>query len=464
LVYLAIVAAFGVAYGTLVYLVSERWGAQTVAGSAYTFAAGFLASLLIGIPLHGYVQRRLDAVLTARSARARSTLRALLAEMATSTDLAGLVRRALEAVTTDLDLARAALFLVAADHKELVLADARGEHPEQERLAMDHPVVRMLSALHVELTRRTLATHPRYASIRDAGVALFTRLGADLLLPIEVEGELVGLLALGESPDVGPLDPDEVDLLRALAAEIGLCVVRARDAERLRAARLDLERFARFLPRSVAADVLGGKLPGEGGRRRQVTIVVCEVRGFTALAEGIEPEELAQALGRYHALAADETAKGGGTLARVRGGQVVAVFGDPEAVPDHGRRAVLMATSVIRQARDLWAPWTHASAQLAVRAGMATGFATVGFIAVGPRLDYHVIGRAMLTARELAARAGTDEILMTASTLATAGADIVTEEVDDAEGSAGAVTQVHRLIAIESSTASRATDRPPDAE
>ena len=75
LVYLAIVALFGVAYGTLVYVVSNRWGAEAVAGSAYTFAAGVLLSLMIGIPLHGWVQGRLAALLGGGRAGARLTLR-----------------------------------------------------------------------------------------------------------------------------------------------------------------------------------------------------------------------------------------------------------------------------------------------------------------------------------------------------------------------------------------------------
>ncbi|MBI3769905.1 MAG: GAF domain-containing protein [Deltaproteobacteria bacterium] len=447
LAYTLVVASFGAAYGALVFIVGEAWGAHAFAHSAFAFSASFLIALLVGIPLLGMVQRRLDALVSSRGPGSRLAIRALLGQMASSTDLASLVRRALEAMTADLELERVALFLVPPQRSDFVLVSAQGERPTQEQLQADHPLVQMLAALHVELTRQTLASHPRYANVRPQCLETFDRLGAEVLLPIETGGELVGLLVVGKPRQ--PFGSEAIELLRTLTVEIGLCVVRARDADRLRDAKLELERFARFLPRAIASNVLAGRLPGEGGRRRAVTVVACELDGFSTLAEELAPEELAQLLGKFHAIADEETAKQGGTLARVRGGTVVALCGDPEPSPDHVQRGIRMATRLRARARALCAQSVHAGPALDVRIGIDAGVATVGFIAVGARLDYHVIGQVMLSARALCAGAGAGEILVGESTLRAAATIVGSEPAGVVTPVSGASLPAHRLTAVE---------------
>ena len=71
---------------------------------------------------------------------------------------------------------------------------------------------------------------PRYANVRRSCLPAFDLLSADLLLPVEAQRELVGFLVLG-GLRVRQFGTADLELLGTLAAEIGLCITRSRDAE-----------------------------------------------------------------------------------------------------------------------------------------------------------------------------------------------------------------------------------------
>jgi class 3 adenylate cyclase len=436
--YGAVVALFGAVYGVVVYSLTERWGVRGLAGSVQVFAIAFLLSLAIGIPLHVRVQAAVDRWLQARR-RTADALHALFARLTTGVPVGPLVRRALEIVRTDVGLERATLFLLATPEDEFVPVATSGDLTSPMGLSADHALIEIVTMLRIEIGRATLRGQPRYAAVSAECLAAFDRLQMDLLFPIEVEGRVAGFLAVAGEGGLERLPRGELEVLRALSAEFSVCAARAQDEERIRGARLELERFARYLPRSLAKDLSDGRVPGERGRRRNVTAVACEIVGFDALADVADPTELAEALRRYHALGAAESRREGGSFAYARGERLMSVFGDPEAHADHALRALRAANRLVRDARQLWEPWRRQVPGLDVRGAVATGIALVGFFAVGTDLDYQIVGGPKDRADALLAEAAGGDVLLTDTTLAAAGAGVESEAVG-----AG----VQRLVAV----------------
>ena len=94
-----------------------------------------------------------------------------------------------------------------------------------------------------------------------------------------------------------------------------------------------MARLRRFLPEQVADLILAA---GNGdallqSHRREVTVVFCDLRGFTAFAETAEPEEVMAVLGEYHSCLGEQIVRYGGTLERFVGDGIVVVFNDPLA-------------------------------------------------------------------------------------------------------------------------------------
>jgi adenylate cyclase len=175
-----------------------------------------------------------------------------------------------------------------------------------------------------------------------------------------------------------------------------------------------MTRLRRFLPAQVAdLIVAAGKSDALlQSHRREVTVVFCDLRGFTAFAETAEPEEVMTVLGEYHSCLGDLIVRQGGTLERFVGDGLLVVFNDPLSCADHTEKAVCMAARM-RDAIDEHAEqWRKRGYLLGFGIGIARGHATIGQIGFDQRSDYAVIGTVPNHAARLCERAKPRQILV----------------------------------------------------
>ncbi|MBI2965283.1 MAG: AAA family ATPase [Chloroflexi bacterium] len=152
---------------------------------------------------------------------------------------------------------------------------------------------------------------------------------------------------------------------------------------------------------------------GMRGERRTVTILFCDVKGSTAAAEKLDPEEWAEIMnGGFECLIAP-VFRYEGTLARLMGDAILAFFGAPIAHEDDPQRAVLAALEIQQEiepyratVRERW------GIDFNVRAGINTGLVVVGEVGSDLRMEYTALGDAVnLAARmEQTAQPGTIQI------------------------------------------------------
>jgi class 3 adenylate cyclase len=117
-----------------------------------------------------------------------------------------------------------------------------------------------------------------------------------------------------------------------------------------------LGRLRRYLPPQVAELIVASGQAGDamlGSHRREVTVVFCDLRGFTALAEATDPAELMRVLREYHATLGEQIHRFEGTLEHFAGDGVMVFFNDPIAVPNHTARAVSMAVAMRERMAEL---------------------------------------------------------------------------------------------------------------
>jgi len=166
----------------------------------------------------------------------------------------------------------------------------------------------------------------------------------------------------------------------------------------------ELERVGRlrrfFSPQLAQAILSGGAEDPMPSHRREVTVVFCDLRGFTAFAELSEPEEVMAVLREYHAAAGALILEYEGTLERFTGDGMMVFFNDPVPMPDAPLRAVRMAVAIRDRVAELSRGWTARGFDLHHGIGIAQGYATLGAIGFEGRWDYGAIG----TVTNLAAR------------------------------------------------------------
>jgi class 3 adenylate cyclase len=159
------------------------------------------------------------------------------------------------------------------------------------------------------------------------------------------------------------------------------------------------ETFGRFVDKRVVeralADPEGLRL---GGQQRRVTVLMSDLRGFTALAEEVGPEKLIQVLNRYFSRMGRIIDKHDGTLAEILGDGMVCFFGAPVLGDDDARRAVLCAIDLYR-GLEKFNRFEKRNLQMGV--GICTGDVIVGNIGSEQQMKYGVVGNAINLAARL---------------------------------------------------------------
>jgi len=175
-----------------------------------------------------------------------------------------------------------------------------------------------------------------------------------------------------------------------------------------------IRRLERFLAPQVAQLIASsdGHDSLLDSHRREVTVVFCDLRGFTSFTETTEPEEAMNVLREYHAALGELIFKYEGTLDRYAGDGVMILFNAPIQFADHTLRAVKMAVEMQAAIGALSEKWRNRGHSLGFGIGIALGYATLGQIGFERRLEYAAIGSVTNLASRLCDEAKAGQIVV----------------------------------------------------
>src|SRR6266852_5356326 len=152
--------------------------------------------------------------------------------------------------------------------------------------------------------------------------------------------------------------------------------------------------------------------------RRLVTVLFCDLVGFTPLSEQLDPEDVREIQSLYFGRMSREIGRFGGTVEKYAGDAVLVFFGVPVAHEDDAERAIRCGLNMHRaleplatEVRNRW------GVELALRVGVNTGEVVSGMWDIGGRKDYAVSGDAVNTAARLQAVAEPGEVLVGEETM-----------------------------------------------
>jgi class 3 adenylate cyclase/CheY-like chemotaxis protein len=172
-------------------------------------------------------------------------------------------------------------------------------------------------------------------------------------------------------------------------------------------------RLRRFLsPQLADLVVSSGDESFLDSHRRDITVVFCDLRAFTAFAETSEPEEVMGVLNDYYQALGDLVTRFEGTLERFTGDGLMVFFNDPLPCEDAPLRAVRMAVAMRNRVEGLAKDWKRHGHDLALGVGVAQGYATLGRVGFEGRSDYTAIGNCTNLAARLCAEARPWQILL----------------------------------------------------
>lgn len=151
--------------------------------------------------------------------------------------------------------------------------------------------------------------------------------------------------------------------------------------------------LSRLLPTGVAERL---RVKGQGiedKQRLEVTVLMSDVRGYSAIAEASDPLRLCEQLKAYRAAASDEVLGHEGTVMQFVGDAVMAVFGAPEPLPAHADLAFVTAGAIHRRQAVLNQEWIAAGLPaFELGIGLSTGVVAAALLGSADRMEYSVVG------------------------------------------------------------------------
>ncbi len=163
-----------------------------------------------------------------------------------------------------------------------------------------------------------------------------------------------------------------------------------------------------------------------GGEKREVTILMSDLRGFTALAERLEATEVVSLLNHYLSAMVEVIQRNGGTIDEIIGDAILVLFGAPVAMENDAQRAVLCALGMQKamagvNEQNLQKGWP------AVEMGIAlhTGEVVVGNIGSVKRSKYGVVGRTINTTARIESFTVGGQIIVSPTLIRGAGRHLI---------------------------------------
>lgn len=152
--------------------------------------------------------------------------------------------------------------------------------------------------------------------------------------------------------------------------------------------------FSRYVPKDVYEQLIADpNRAALGGRRRTMTVLFSDVRGFTAMSEKATPEEVVGQLNEYFSRMVQVLFEHRGTLDKFVGDMVMGLFGAPLDDEDHAEHAVQAALAMTRALEGLNQGWAAAGRPiLDIGIGISTGEMVAGNIGSETIMSYTVIG------------------------------------------------------------------------
>ncbi len=204
------------------------------------------------------------------------------------------------------------------------------------------------------------------------------------------------------SNDIAPVSTT-IGLLIFLVGSVQYHVIQGRRAQFL----------SKFLSPQVAAMVgRRGLKSATDEQTLELSVVCCDLRGFTAFSLEAPPQRVIRILREYYDAVGAAASAVGGTIKDQAGDGVLILVGAPIPFEDHAVRAVELAKRVRAAGMEVTGRWSEGKLRLGVGVGVASGQVTVGVIGGASRLEYTAVGAAVNLASRLCAEAEHGEVLV----------------------------------------------------
>ncbi len=282
---------------------------------------------------------------------------------------------------------------------------APGEAEQEIRLS--HTIVDRVTKERVSVLTRDALVDPRFQAGRSVAQM---QIRSAICVPLWDGDDVSGIIYLDNVQMPGAFTAEDRDLVTAVGHPLAVALKRQEMTERLKreaVIRANLERY--HSPDVVEMILRQETAVGLEVREAEVTILFCDIEGFSKIAEQLEAPDVAKLLNGYFDVMSNVIFRQGGQVNKYIGDAIMAVFGAPLPAADHAATACKTALEMVA-ALEPYREKLPEEQRFRIRIGINTGAVVAGNIGTDRRLEYTVIGDAVNVAARLEKIAPPDEI------------------------------------------------------
>jgi adenylate cyclase len=241
-----------------------------------------------------------------------------------------------------------------------------------------------------------------------------------MCVPLVAHAKVLGVLHLDSLFTTGAFTESDLNLVQglsyqaAIAIENSMLVNQREEDVRIR------EKFSRLLSPVLVDQVVEGRVEiKKGGENRLSTVLFSDLRGFTAMSQRKEPEEIVHMLNEYFEIMVDIVFEHDGTLDKFMGDGIMAVWGSPVDEPNAPIKAVRAGLSMQQALAEFnETRMSEGLEEMNMGIGIDTGHLVAGYMGSTKTMNYTVVGPPVNLAARLCAIAKPTQVLISKNTLA----------------------------------------------
>jgi adenylate cyclase len=226
-----------------------------------------------------------------------------------------------------------------------------------------------------------------------------SKVESGMYVPLVVNGQAIGVICIDCTCAPQSFGKDDLLLVTSLAHQLALAIANQQLLLTLKQNTDVLERLLTNFSPKVRTRLLQRAQMGRlrlGGEQSVVSVLCADIRGFTQLTAGMPTDDVVSLLNEYFAALTECIFRNDGTIDKFVGDAILAVFGSPEADPQHCRKAVVAGMEMQEAAREV-SKRRKAKSEVSCEIGIGihTGQVLHGFIGSPERMEFTIIGEAV---------------------------------------------------------------------
>jgi adenylate cyclase len=310
-------------------------------------------------------------------------------------------------------------FFPQAERATLVLRDRTSNRLVlQAHVPAGKPSVSMELADHVLARTTALIWDPSSLPPDGVGARSMAQLKTTCAMyaPLHWQGDKIGVLCADTRKAGPPFTEDDLRLFVAITHHAALAIHSQRLTEDLKAQNLLLQRMMTHFSPKVRQRLLERASRGRltlGGERSEVSILFSDIRGFTRMSAGMQPDDVVNMLNEYFGALVEAIFHNEGTVDKFIGDAILAVFGSPDPSAKHHEEALRAALAMQEAVKKLNCSRKDRGLPVCeIGIGIHSGEVLHGFVGTQERVEYTVVGDAVNRASRFCAAAEANEVLL----------------------------------------------------